>query len=441
MKAGSLVPAPLSISPLLLVLIGLSLLVWSVPSVLRGQHRPSAAAPAGIPTGRGSADLGKRVTDLQGQLEELTRARDGLKDRLDSISRDAAISQWLLAMVLSIAGLLTLAQGVFAYFSAQNYIRQADEAISRANEAVTKAETAVKEATKKAGKAVAGIDTLAADVRTRYPMFADIESARTEAFNQLSSLTPALDDDQNLYSQSDPLMRQRIYSIESFSAIQFLTPANRSTELLGNLRLLGKFYAGKFAADRSKSDFERSQYYFELALEKFGRPFSVLNDIGWLFSTVANPTDLNQARSALEESLRRRPDQQRALFDLGTIDFDRADGAKLDMARQRLLRAAEQPNWEDTPNPAMASHINYNLACVYDAIAGLQPETTEAQELLNQSMTYFESASNDGFQTKAVVEGDLSDNGDLRNLAHNSVNAERLRAARSKYELKWQRLH
>src|SRR5258708_7143884 len=115
-------------------------------------------------------------------------------------------------------------------------------------------------------------------------MFTDIESARAEAFNQLSSLTPALDDDQNLYAQSDPLMRQKIFAIESFSAIQFLTPMNRSTELLVNLRLLGKFYAGKFAVERqSKSDFERSQYYFELALEKFGRPFSVLNDIGWLF--------------------------------------------------------------------------------------------------------------------------------------------------------------
>ena len=59
------------------------------------------------------------------------------------------------------------------------------------------------------------------------------------------------------------------------------------------------------------SDFERAQYYFELALDKFARPFSVLNDLGWLFAAIANPPDFDRARSAFEESLRRKPKQQR----------------------------------------------------------------------------------------------------------------------------------
>jgi len=387
------------------------------------------------------AAVGKSVADLQEQVNQIARAREVLKDRLDSISHDAATAQWLLAMVLGVAGLLTLAQGTFAFFSAQNYVKQADDAIKRANEAVAKADTAVKEAKENADKAVARIDALAADVRAKYPMFTDIESARAEAFNQLSSLTPALDDDQNLYAQSDPLMRQKIFAIESFSAIQFLTPTNRSTELLVNLRLLGKFYAGKFAAERQpKSDFERSQYYFELALEKFGRPFSVLNDIGWLFSTVADPTDLDRARAALEESLRRRPNQQRALFDLATITFVRGDEDQLERGLQLRLQAKQQPNWEDLPNLSMASHVDYNLACFCDALAELKSEPSETQKMLDQCIVHFESAAKVGSQSRTIVDGDLQ-SGDLHNLARSTAHADRLRAALTVYELAWKRLH
>jgi hypothetical protein len=355
------------------------------------------------------------MADLQEQVDQIARARGVLKDQMDSISHDAATAQWLLAMVIGVAGLLTLAQGVFAFFSAQNYV-------TRANEAVEKAEK------------------LADDVRAKFPMFANIESARAEAFKQLSSLIPALDDDSNLYGQSDWMTRQSIFTIESFSAIQFLTPMNPGPELLGNLRLLGKFYAGKFAVERQlETDFERSQYYFELALQKFGRPFSVLNDVGWLFSTMANPTDLDRARAAFEESLRRRPGQQRALFNLATIALERGDQSRLEAGLRLLLRAKQQPNWEDGPNPRMASHVDYNLACFYDALAELKSAPSEKQEMLDQCMNLLESAAKVGAQEEKIVNADLK-GGDLRNLAQSAAHTHRLQAALAMYELAWKRV-
>jgi hypothetical protein len=440
MRAAPFAPTPLSVVPLTLGLIGLSLLAWSIPGILRGHtDAPVRNAPAARPAAPIATDPPTRAAELQRQLEETARAREILKDRLDSISHDAATAQWLLAMVLGIAGLLTLAQGVFAFFSAQNYVKQADDAIARANQAIATALASAKESAENGAKAVARIDELAADVRAKYPMFADIESARLEAFNQLSGLTANLDDNQNLYAESDPLMRQKIFAIESFCAIQFLTPANRSAELLGNLRLLGKFYAGKFASERQlSSDFERSQYYFELALEKFGRPYTVLNDIGWLFSTVTDRVDLDRARAALEESLRRKPNQQRALFDLASIAFERGDRARLEASLGFLLQAKRQTTWEDRPNARMASHIDYNLACTYDALAELTGDAADRRQMLDRCMESFEAAAKIGGQVKAIVDSDLQ-GGDLSNLASSAAHADRLKTAVAMYELAWQR--
>ena len=396
-----------------LVAIGLALLLWKLPEVLRGQ--PSAPASPTSQTGLLPADLHEEGT--QSQLE---KNESVLKDRLDSLMHEASTTEWLLGLVLAAAGLLTVAQGIFAFFSAQTYVKQAEDAIKRANDAVDHA------------------NALGEEVRTKFPMFADVESSRADAFRQLSSLTPLLDTDQNLYSRCDQMMRQRVFAIESFSAIQFLTPSTRNADLLANLRLLGKFYAGKFLAEHEpRSDFERSRYYFELALARFDRPFSVLNDLGWLFSTIADPVDLQQARTYFEESLRRKPNQQRALFNLGTIAYERRNRDRLAATLNLLRRAANEPNWEEAPNTQMAAHISYNLACTYDALAEL--EAANVQASLDDCIQYFMLAAGIGSQPREVVEADLRF-GDLRFLGRSDRHRDQVQRALALYRAAWQRL-
>src|ERR1035438_801152 len=125
----------LSVVPLLLVAIGFSVLLWSIPGILHGQqNHPVRRTPTGAQTASVPATSANGIADLQEQVDQIAKEREALKERLDSISHDAATAQWLLAMVLGVAGLLTLAQGAFAFFSAQNYVKQADDAIKRASE-------------------------------------------------------------------------------------------------------------------------------------------------------------------------------------------------------------------------------------------------------------------------------------------------------------------
>src|SRR5258708_3784832 len=100
---------------------------------------------------------------------ELVRAK------LDSISKDADNVKWLLSTVVLFAGVLTTAQGVLAFFAVQNYVKQADDAMKRVTDAVAKTEK------------------LADEVKSKYPMFADIQAARSAAFDELSHIVPDLD--------------------------------------------------------------------------------------------------------------------------------------------------------------------------------------------------------------------------------------------------------
>jgi hypothetical protein len=188
-----------------------------------------------------------------------------------------------------------------------------------------------------------------------------------------------------MYAKSDALTRQEVFAIESFSAVQFLTAADRGNELVANLRLLGRFYAGKFLSDGQtfQPDFDRSYYYFILAEQKSHRSYFALNDLGWLFISVAKPLEWERGRAYFEESLRSKPDQQRALYNLGS-NWERGKQATVNQAREYLLKAKRQPNWETAPNPAMASHIDYNLACVCDAMADMETDPVLKSNLLDE---------------------------------------------------------
>jgi tetratricopeptide (TPR) repeat protein len=371
--------------------------------------------------------LQQQIATLSGQLDGLTKSRDALKDRLDSISQQGTHAQWLLSIILGIFGLFTVAQGLFAFFSAQNYVKQAEDAIKRANDAESAAKAA-------SATAVEEMNKLREVVQSRFPLFSEMESERSAAFAEIGKLTSVLElDSENLYLSSHPLVREKIFAVESFSRIQFLNAANRGREIIRNLRLLGRLYAGKFASDNPplQSDFDRAYYCFDLASQKSNRHFSILNDLGLLF-TIANKID--DAKALFNESLRSQPDQQRALYNLGTLAFERTDRARLEEARKYLLKAKTMQNWEDSPNLIRVAHVDYNIACTFDALAALDP-AAEAQ-LLGECVNYMELAAVAGAQSRKLLEDDLK-SGDLRTLGASSVYTARLDVIKTKYQTAW----
>lgn len=391
MSSGHRGPLPLLVLwglkavPVLLILIGAALWVWAPMQHSRAQVRtpPESATTVTRPPA---------AQDLQRQLDDLVRSREAIKDRLDAISQQANHVQWLLSIVLGVAGLLTLAQGLFAFFSAQNYVKQADEAVKK-------------------------IEALDAQVRGRYPMFSEIEEQRKTAFSRLAGLVRRLQFDENLYDVLDPVKRQEIFALENFAAIQFLTSADSQRGVIECLRLLGKFYQDKFKSEKRAlhGDFERAQYYFSLAVQKSNRTdISALNDLGSLMYTGSQG---DKARELFEESLEVCPDQQRALYDLGTIFFDPGDARKLEKALNYLKRAAQVKNWERSPHGEMSSHVHYNLACAYSRLSGHQHDARKKESLLGLAVKALEEAAKVAAPPQSIVEEDLK-SGDLSELGH-----------------------
>src|ERR1017187_9024006 len=143
-------------------------------------------------------------------------------------------------------------------------------------------------------------------------------------------------------------------------------------------------------------------------------------------------TSFWRSRSPIfEETVRSKPDQQRALYNLGS-NWERGKQATVKQAREYLLKAKRQPNWETAPNPAMASHIDYNLACVCDAMANMETDPVLKSNLLDECCDYLDQAAAPGTQQRDLLDGDLRA-GDLVTLAGSQPHAHRLRGIRAKY--------
>jgi hypothetical protein len=378
--------------PAILVAFGILVMAIAAPQVTRAVRKLAAKEPG--PEALSGADaqkLQQRIDDLARQVDALTQKRDALKDSLATISQQANQSQWMLSIVLALAGLLTLAQGAFAFFSAQNYTEQAKDTLKKIEERGKEAEA-------------------------RFPLLSETERVNERAFQRLTAIQAQLDLDQNLYKSSNPIVRQEILSLESFAVTRFLASDGRAPGVVGHLQLLGRFYADKFyiGGDRAiDADFDRALYYYTLVHDRSGLDILTLNDLGWLHMVIAKPPHPEKARTFFEESIAIDANQQRPFYNLGTMEFDAKEFGK---ARRHLETAAGISNWETAPNKDHASRVHYNLACTYSRLA--EQDVTHKPELLKLAAAQLDAAAVDGGTAKETLEGDLK--GDLA-----ALNADR----------------
>jgi TPR repeat protein len=404
----------LNAAPVLLILVGLCLFTLGARQVADSIGAPPGKGlpPAAVSRAENQKPE-ERLADLARRLDDLAAKREALKDRLEAVSQQAGQNQWLLSIVLAVAGLLTIAQGAFAFFSTQGYVKQADEAVDK-------------------------IKILAAEVRAKYPLFSQMEDTLEAAFRRLAELAVRLDLDQNLYADSDPRTRQEILALEGLAAMQFVVPSVRAPHVVTQIRLLGKFYADKYvsAGKAIEADFDKALYYFSLELEKSGRDILALNDLGWLHMEIAKNPDKAKATALLLESLDKNPDQQRPLYDLGTMSLEAGDKAKLSQARGYLEKAVGVKNWEKTPNEQFASHLHYNLACVYSCLSVFEQDGPNKKALLDLALASLDKASEQGGTAQSVLEKDIKQD-DLAALAKSAEHTAKVIAIAAKFRLAW----
>lgn len=266
---------------------------------------------------------------------------DDLKTRLDDI-------KWLLTLIVAVAGFFAVAQGAAAFFSAQTFTKQAEDAVKK-------------------------IEKLAEDTERQYPMFAETEKARKEAYRvlEIAFSGEGLDWRSSMYESMPLENRQRILSVESFLSIDLVPHQVDTPGYVRKIRQFANFYASKFLYERpylrSISELQRSEYYLNLACDVTDRRFDLVNDWALLYLEFYRKLDaaqeegfIKRSRELSEESLRREPQQQRARYNLAVAD---AYQKQWESAVNRLREALQHDVWEFSRIDERRGVILYNLAC------------------------------------------------------------------------------
>ncbi len=283
----------------------------------------------------------------------------------ENIKPDIDTLKWLLTIIAAIGGFFAIAQGAAAWFSAELYTKQAQEGLK----AISDAQDAIK---------------------TRYPLFEEVESKRRQAIAWLNNVfdaaskapdswagnTEALDWQDNLFRSLSVEARQLLLSVESFVSIDLDSSFN-ADEHADLLRKFSLFYTAKFLFEDKLGagvfcDLERAEAYLILASQK-NVDFTKMNDLASLYVTiykfikkhnikdVSGEIYLDRAENVLRKSLDLDKKQQRAHNALAVIN---ARYRKLYPEATKELRfALDLPNWQRTPSPYMKTAMYYNLSC------------------------------------------------------------------------------
>jgi len=297
-----------------------------------------------------------------------------LKDRIDEL-------KWILGLIVTTAGLFTVAQSVAAGFNARSFTEQAERMLE--------------------------------ETRARFKILPLLEGLYSDAFANLANLERTLASNspvnspdegfnwQRRFYEKMPLkLRQELSSADQIIPYEVVGQSDLPDAYTRNLRRLAKFYWSKFIFERERGagylgDLERAEYLLDLAMRKIGSAFYLLNDTGNILiefykvhakSLPPEPTrfdkaelekTLQRARRSFEDSIAVEKRQLRAYFNLAFIETRPGAAA----AREENLRAAigflkkglDYPNWEREPVDEFRCSALYNLGCYYARLAAFDP--------------------------------------------------------------------
>lgn len=337
----------------------------------------------------GLADVRVMAADAAGTAT-LTAAE--LKDRIDEL-------KWILGLIVTTAGLFTIAQGIAAGFNAQNFTRQAESSVAQ----LSKMEADFK---RQADASLQQFTDLEASVRARFPVYTQMEEQRAAILQSLTRILEAdspVDPDEGFYWRRGfyeklPVQyRRELIHAEQIVPYEIEGRNEVEKTYVLKLRRLARFYWSKFIYEfargsSSLGDLEHAEYLLDLAIRKVGPAFYLLNDRGNIHIEYFNALSrslsakrresdlaelqrtLNRARQSFEDSIQARREQMRAYYDLAYIwgDLDITESAKqksLEKAIAYLREGFRHPDWEHEPVAEFTCSALYNLACYYARLA------------------------------------------------------------------------
>jgi hypothetical protein len=335
------------------------------------------------------------VKTVESRLAEAREAAADLKERSDELKERIDELKWILALIVTAAGLFTLAQGVAAGFSAQSFTKQAEDLLSRLREL----ETTVR----------SRFEDMTGEVKARYPIFSDIEERRAQAYANLNTMLKkysplnnadeGFDSRRHFYEGMPLAQRQEILSVERFISYDIAGHNEPPEEFAKQLRRLAQFYWAKFLYEQGRGlgyigDLERAEYLLDVAKRKIGTQFNLQNDVGNIrlesykaridprlagqrgsVNFVDPARELERAQEAFDDSISAQPKQLRAYYNRAVIEASyRQDFS----AAARFLEAGLQhPNWETNPIIGLTCVAYFNLGCCYARVGEKAADSTE----------------------------------------------------------------
>ena len=380
--------------------------------------------------------VSKTVNDQQ-QLAAILARNKGdeyFNAKIDLYNRRADDTRNLLVYLIAIGGFITTLQGLFAYFSVQNYTKQADEAVKKLSEFRASAEKSELDAQQRLRT-----------IEEKAPLFSQFDAVINKAVDQLLGFFGESDTITERYVTIPPLEREEIrYYERGIAGLEVLEVPAMNQKLADIFRGLSIFYASKFFDEqkkfaamkaasagkgfiepdyfRSKDDLNRAKFYAEIARNKTQHPFCIENDLGWI---AAQEGGALEAETHFQASLALHPNQQRASTNLAISFILRG---KVDDAIP-LLEAAKRCTYWEIQRKDLKSKPCYNLACAFARKAAAESDIPKQDTYLARA--YLELVEMMKYDIQGVKESYLDDirpGGDLAILVTHPVYEARMKS-------------
>jgi hypothetical protein len=354
------------------------------------------------------------------QTDALQAQIDNLKSKADELKSNEDDLKWILGLILGASALFAIAQGIFAAFSARSFTDEAERMLVHA-------------------KAQLSSFTM---METRMTA---ANNSRANLQHSLESNSPIHDADEGfswsrrLYEEAPLQTRQEILSNETFIPYVISGETDQRPVYAQMLRYLAQFYWSKFVCDRTFGpgqieDLERAEYHLELAMQRSGQSFFLLNDMGNIQieyhkalskSGQSGPEYealltrfKDRAILKLKQSISVQKEQLRAYYNLAFVEADLAQAQErepLERALKYLHEGLKYPNWERKPVPEYTCYAHYLVACyngrllapqVLNKLAADQRAKVKAKHRIN-CLKALEEAAKIGMISEALVNEDF----------------------------------
>jgi hypothetical protein len=361
---------------------------------------------------------------------------NGIREAFNLYKERAESVQTLVTTLIGLSSLYALALGFTAFLNAQQYLRSMKENTSLSDAAIVRMDALTTEADRRISDHVRLMEVTTRrqlremrleaarqrrELQKQFPLFGGIDRMLSGILTALGFLSDSLMVD--FEEIDDAKWRQKrqmvMFYERAIAGYNLLDAPVYERQIVDVFRGLGRFYRKTFQKTKQNDDLDRARFYSEIAVNKSSRRYMMLNNFAgtWLEKRVAEggqgelrKEELRNARELADESLRKHPHQQCALYILAWIDDEEGD---FPAAVRRLGEALIIPVWEDRPEPMLKAVIQYNLGCALSRLAANQESDRETN--LDSAVKNLKLAVTAESRLRPQFEGDLAD--DLKFLA------------------------